>query len=381
MTKGTYRGKLNKSLVALLLVAMGYLALSLSLGTSSPFLLVRGQSMEPTLHAGDMLMQRSVSATKIRVGDIIAFDVPVEGQKAKQLPPKAAHRVIGIQGEGGHLAFVTQGDNSDVDPFKVPASAVHGVVVKNLGPLGKPILLLTNKALLLFVGLPIVAFVLIVVATLWTSPGEKQGAPAPAAASSRTARLPKDVAITLDRLTSAVSAYGVHLKSHTSVIKKMAGSSDGLEEAVQQQNEILAELAAVVREMKHHQGTSGNGASRSAPRRKRPANGAVKKNAEVPEAHVPGNGHKDSANGVSDVKEKPSSSTRASGNGHDKPSNGHHEATVDSHKAGTAGNGHRKSGNGMPPETPAQPLAKEEAIKDMVAEMEAKIKADIGWQG
>jgi len=427
MKKGNHIRKLNMSLVALLLLGMGYLGLLLFTGTASPFLLVRGQSMEPTLHAGDMLMQRSVSATDIKVGDIIAFSVPSDAQKRLKIPSNATHRVISIEGENGQLVFVTQGDNSDVDSFKVPANAVHGVVTKNLGPLGKPILFLTNRAILLFFGLPVLAFILIVVAILWTSPGEKREA-APAAASSRVARLPKDVAITLDRLTSAVSAYGVHLKSHTSVIKKMASSSDGLEEAVQQQNEILVELAAVVREMKHNQGPSGrgNGASSSTSGRKKSTNGKSKESESL-KAPTSGNGHKGSGNGSAEAVSQPSKA-KATGNGHkssangtaavSQPSkakatgNGHREskngskkevaikakasgngrenlasgaADVDvkdkaSSKARASGNGHGKSGNGIPPKASTQPLAKEEMIKDMVAEMEAKIKADIGWQ-
>ena len=216
------------------------------------------------------------------------------------MPAAAVHRVIGIEGEKGELAFVTKGDNSDVDPFKVPASAVRGAVVKNLGPWGRPILFLTNRAILLILGLPILTFALIVLATLWMTPSEKGqvsgAAPTAKRANSATdaaGAIPRAIGLPLDRLTSAVSKYGVHLQSHTSIVKRMAGSSDRLEEAVHQQNEVLAELAAVVREMKYYQGQNG----------------------EQVKPQAPGNGHMKSSNGNK-------SKDQTSGNGKKKSRNG-----------------------------------------------------------
>ena len=149
--------------VALLLVGMGYLGLVLFLGTSTPFLLVRGTSMEPTYHAGDLLLSKSPPAAEIKVGDVIAFNVPDDAPEKLNFPPIVAHRIIGIEGRAGQLVFITQGDNAVVDPFQVPPDLVRGVVIKNLGPVGRPILLLTNKKVLLFVGLPLLAFVVVVV--------------------------------------------------------------------------------------------------------------------------------------------------------------------------------------------------------------------------
>ena len=158
-----FLGKLKLSLVAPLLLGTGYLGLLLFLGTSSPFLIVQGTSMEPAFHAGDLLLARNIPATEIKVGDIIAFNVPTG---VPQMPPTAAHRVIGIEGDKGQLVFATQGDNSDIDPFRAPYTEVHGVVLKNLGPLGRPILLVTNGRGLLYLGLPILTFIVIVLATL-----------------------------------------------------------------------------------------------------------------------------------------------------------------------------------------------------------------------
>jgi signal peptidase len=411
--KATRIEKLNKGLVALLLLGMIYLGLMLFLGTSSSFLIVRGTSMEPTLHAGDMLLNKHVAPTEIKVGDVIAFDIPSDVQQRLRMPPKATHRVIGIEAEDGQMVFVTQGDNSDVDPFKVPSSRVRGAVVKNLGPLGWPILLLANKALLLFLGIPILTFALIVLATLWLSPSEKSRAPASFSgrtasrrASSRATRdagdlLPSHIGIPLDRLTSAVSSYGVHIQSHTSIIKRMAGSSTGLEEAVRHQNEILAELAAVVREMKYHRGQSdsqpeepdpvsghkkaGNGVrAKKANGHDKSHNGTAEHVAQAAKA----NGHDKSHNGTAEHVAQAANANgynkshngiaehvaqAAKANGHNKSHNGTSEHVVQTVNA----NGHNKSHNGDQPEKPILSRTKEERVKELVAEIEARIKANL----
>ena len=233
------------------------------------------------------------------MGDVIAFNVPLDAQQRLKLPPTAVHRVIGIEGDQGQLVFVTKGDNSGTDPFKVPPSAVRRVVVKNLGPWGRPLLFLTNRAALLYLGLPIFTFVLIALATLWLAPSEKREVPAAApmakprperrkrvSPATTVAGRPGDFERALGGLTSAMAEYGVHLQSHTAVVKNLGETSQAvrraerqqshnslqLSVAVQRQNEVLADLEEVVREMrgemkqngKHQEPqASGNGEERS----------------------------------------------------------------------------------------------------------------------
>ena len=253
MMKKRISGKLSLGFIALLLLGMGYLALISYTGTSTPFLLVRGTSMEPALHAGDLLIVKDRPAAEIQEGDVVVFRVPADVRERLKMPANAVHRILGVASENSELAFVTKGDNSDVDPFNVPVSAVRGVVVKNLGPWGRPILFLTDRSVLLFLGLPLLTFVFIVLAVLGLGPNEKGEIPAPATGGLGR-RFFKDFGRPLDRLTSAVSKYGVHLQSHTSIVKRMAGTSSGLQDAVLQQNEILVELAEVVRDLKYAQG-------------------------------------------------------------------------------------------------------------------------------
>ena len=244
-------GKLNLTVIALLL-GVAYLALMIALGTSSPVLVAQGTSMEPGIHAGDLLLNKHVSPENIKVGDTIVFDIPEDYQKRLGLPAKVAHRVIEINGNDGQLFFVTKGDNSDIDPYEVPASRVRGVVITNLGLLGRPIQFLSNRTVMIFLGVPIVSFVLIVMFALWALPKDAPETD-PSRMEGALPTLPLGVGLTLDRLTAAVGEYGTHLKSHTSIVRGMAGASEGLEEAVRQQNEVLAELTEVVRDMRARQ--------------------------------------------------------------------------------------------------------------------------------
>ena len=201
--------------VALLLVGMGYLGLVLFLGTSTPFLLVRGTSMEPTYHAGDLLLSKSPPEAEIKVGDVIAFNVPDDAPEKLNFPPVVVHRVIGMEGREGQLVFITQGDNAVVDPFQVSPDLVRGVIFKNLGPVGRPILFLTNKKVLLFVGLPLLAFIVVVVVSHALTPKKKEEDPVPAAAvlSERA-----EFNAMLGQLSGVIAEFGAHLQSHTEIV-------------------------------------------------------------------------------------------------------------------------------------------------------------------
>lgn len=254
MKKIFLQGKTRFALAALLLLGVGYLGLVLFLGTSSPFMLVQGTSMEPTFHSGDLLLNKSVSTTEIEVGDVIAFNVPSDIQERLLLSAIAVHRVVGIEGDQDQRVFITQGDNSDVDPFEVPSSDVRSVVVKNLGPIGWPILFLINRSAFIFnvfllVGLPILTFLIILLAALWLLPHEKGEGPAPEPVVTEE---PASAGIeeALGGLASAVAEYGIHLQSHTEIIKNMGGATRQLEQAAERQNEVLTDLAEVVKELK-----------------------------------------------------------------------------------------------------------------------------------
>ncbi len=234
--------KRHAGTAAVVLAGVGFLSLSIFLGTFRPFLVVQGTSMEPVYHRGDLLLLEDVPTNEIVVGDIIVFGVPEEARKRLKMPSNAAHRVVERTEEAGVLTFVTKGDNSGTDPFSVPATAVRGAIWKNLGPIGLPGLIVKSPAVLV-VGLPILTFAVVVLASLWLLPGgsTSDGQTAPSA----------DFGDALTNLGVAVNEYGAHLKSHTNIVKHMAVTSDGLEEAVQLQTQILADLAVAVRQLAH----------------------------------------------------------------------------------------------------------------------------------
>ncbi|MFQ5997686.1 MAG: signal peptidase I [Candidatus Bathyarchaeia archaeon] len=124
-----------------LLVAIvigGWVALMSSLNTSNPILVVEGNSMLPTLHNGDVVVLRGVTAD-----DIVASYR--EGEKyvivyfSQIYKRHIIHRVHALAfDDAGQLeGFVMKGDNNRLaDPGVVPESALVGKVVTLIPTVG-----------------------------------------------------------------------------------------------------------------------------------------------------------------------------------------------------------------------------------------------------
>ena len=89
----------------------------LSVGLNASFLAgyrlipTRGDSMEPAISAGSVLLVRPTAPEQVRVGDVIVFSEPTEGSVY------IAHRVVVLANYGRRLAALTKGDNNPVpDP-------------------------------------------------------------------------------------------------------------------------------------------------------------------------------------------------------------------------------------------------------------------------
>jgi len=78
-------------------------------------------SMAPEIKSGSVAITRPVKSQDIRVGDIITFYSPLNGELT-------SHRVIAVE-EGSSFQFQTKGDaNGDADPFLVPAENTVGKI-------------------------------------------------------------------------------------------------------------------------------------------------------------------------------------------------------------------------------------------------------------
>lgn len=83
-----------------------------ALGGPATFVIVSGQSMEPMLHTGDLVIARA--QTEYRIGDLAVF---------QHRSGHVIHRIIG----GSPTGWRTQGDNKPApDPWTIPSSSISG---------------------------------------------------------------------------------------------------------------------------------------------------------------------------------------------------------------------------------------------------------------
>ncbi|MEF8779414.1 MAG: signal peptidase I [Haloferacaceae archaeon] len=174
-------------------------AVPATVGAEGGYVVLSG-SMEPAISVGDVVIVDEVDPATIQEGDVITYL-----RSGEDTP--TTHRVIGIEDEGGELAFQTKGDNSESpDASPVPASQVNGKVIFTIPYIGHVVEFVnTPYGFAALVGVP---FALLVVSELYSffrgsrgtkadpdsgdggSSGEEPGAgegdgePAPAAAEA-----------------------------------------------------------------------------------------------------------------------------------------------------------------------------------------------------
>ena len=159
MSSGRGRG-VRKALLAIspflgALLIWGLLAITL--GSSSPIVVVTGRSMKPTLEQGDLLFVKAVDIGELHVGDIVVFHRPDTGELV-------VHRVYKIvRGPGGEILLKTKGDNNEEpDRWLVSKDELVGKVVYRLPAVGKVVLFVRENA-------PISIFLLAVLYGLFLS--------------------------------------------------------------------------------------------------------------------------------------------------------------------------------------------------------------------
>jgi signal peptidase I len=90
-----------------------------ALGGPATYLIVSGRSMEPTLHAGDLVVASRQST--YRPGDVIAYHIPKNQAGAGAL---VIHRIVGGSSRDG---YVTRGDNRSYrDPWRPRPGDIAG---------------------------------------------------------------------------------------------------------------------------------------------------------------------------------------------------------------------------------------------------------------
>ncbi len=134
------RHRLHDVLDLLILVLIGLAAWYLwpaSLGGSTRFIVVQGDSMEPRYHVGDVVMVKSHDHP--HVGDVIVFSVP-EGEPGEGM--LVVHRVHSIRPDG---SYETKGDNRSMpDNWTVRSEHILGEPQVTLPKFGRVIGIFAN---------------------------------------------------------------------------------------------------------------------------------------------------------------------------------------------------------------------------------------------
>lgn len=252
-----------KRALALVFIIAVCVAGFLSIRGTMPFIPVLGVSMEPVLHAGDMIVTKEVSPSDVKVGDIIVYTIPQAVREYYDYPPVIAHRVIDVrQSEGGGVTFRTKGDNSGEDPFTVRPQDLRGQVSKQVRYLGFPLLFFQSQQGLIFVVVALSLLTLYLYSNEISRGRQKlhRGIFAPVIEENqRTSRIlerrmkttEKEMAGTQQALTSfasAIAQYAEHLKSHTGAIQGLSEASQELKKGAVEQTKILTRLVETMEE-------------------------------------------------------------------------------------------------------------------------------------
>jgi signal peptidase len=110
------------------------LALTASTVLGYRALVVRSDSMAPTLRTGDVILTRLQRPSAVEPGDVVTFADPTRDNRL------ITHRVVEQERVEGEMNFVTQGDaNTGLEQWSIPTSGKLGAMVYRLPRLGVPI--------------------------------------------------------------------------------------------------------------------------------------------------------------------------------------------------------------------------------------------------
>jgi signal peptidase len=125
------------ALVIVMVIAMVFFVVQGKITGGPPMIaghhmyIVLSGSMSPAFDTGSVIFVEPMEPEDIREGDIITY----RGLGDSSL--LTTHRVMGIEGSGQALEFITKGDANDVnDPYPIPGENLVGRVVMSVPYLG-----------------------------------------------------------------------------------------------------------------------------------------------------------------------------------------------------------------------------------------------------
>ena len=131
---------------------------------------VMSGSMEPTIHVGDVVIDKKISPLAARPGDVVTFSDP-SGRKRL-----ITHRIRSMSVRGGTVQVVTKGDaNNTVERWTVPASGRIGRVELRVWKLGYPLVYAHSRfGLIGIVALPALLLCLVELRKVWAAPAPER---------------------------------------------------------------------------------------------------------------------------------------------------------------------------------------------------------------
>jgi len=135
-------------------------------------LTVLSGSMEPTVHVGDVVVERSISPLDARIGDIVTFREPGDQHIL------ITHRVRAIHVAAGNVYFTTKGDaNNTVERWTVPMGGSIGLVLYHIRRLGFALVWGSSRnGRLALVVLPVLLLGVYELVRIWRPKGGRSGA-------------------------------------------------------------------------------------------------------------------------------------------------------------------------------------------------------------
>ena len=107
--------------------------------------IITSDSMEPTIHNGDVIITKECKEEDLQTGDVITFE---------QNQEVITHRIQQIEEDQTtkEKTYITKGDNNNIeDSENIKYSAIIGKCILTIPYLGKIILVLENKLIILII--------------------------------------------------------------------------------------------------------------------------------------------------------------------------------------------------------------------------------------